>query len=76
MNYPENCVDVDATGRSRFVQLEPLVQGEVGVGEQTGQRNGETAQCLHTVSILHLFIPTLAMVKIKPEYQNKSHQVT
>ncbi len=52
--YPENCVDIDATGRSRVVQLEPLVQRKIRIGQQTGQRDGQTAQRLHTVSVLHL----------------------
>lgn len=52
--YPENCVYIDATGRSRVVQLEPLVQREIGIGQQTGQRDSQTAQCLDTVGILHL----------------------
>lgn len=53
--YPENCVDIDATGRSRLVQLKPLVQRKIGIGQQARQRNGQTAQCLHTVGIFHLF---------------------
>ena len=52
--YPQNCVDIDAAGRSRVVQLEPLVQREIRIGQQTGQWDGQTAQCLHTVGILHL----------------------
>ncbi len=52
--YPENCIDIDATGRSRVVQLEPLVQRKVRIGQQTRQRDGQTAQRLHTVGILHL----------------------
>lgn len=32
--YPENCVDIDATGRSRVVQLEPLVQRKIRIGQQ------------------------------------------
>lgn len=56
--YPENGVDIDATGRSRVVQLEPLVQGKIRVGQQTGQRDCQTAQSLHTVSVLHLVVTT------------------
>ena len=39
--YPEYSVDVDAAGRARFVKLEPLVQRQVGAGQQTGQRDGQ-----------------------------------
>lgn len=52
--YPENGVDIDATGGSGVVQLEPLVQRKIRIGQQTGQRNGQTSQCLHAVSVLHL----------------------
>lgn len=52
--YPEHCVDIDATSCSRLVQLEPLVQRKVRIGQQTGQRDSQTAQRLHTVGILHL----------------------
>lgn len=52
--YPEHCIDVDATGRSRVVQLEPLIQRKARIGQQAGQRDSQTAQCLHTVSVLHL----------------------
>lgn len=52
--YPENRIDIDATGSSRIVQLEPLVQRKIGIGQQTGQRDSQTAQCLHTVGVLHL----------------------
>lgn len=52
--YPENAVDIDATGRSRIVQLEPLVQAKARIRQQTGQRDRQTAQRLHTVCILNL----------------------
>lgn len=30
--YPENGVDIDAAGRSRVVQLEPLVHRKIRIG--------------------------------------------
>lgn len=65
--YPEDCVDIDATGRSGVVQLEPLVQRKIRIGQQMGQRDFQTAQCLHTIGILHLIDLTKQRATIRPQ---------
>lgn len=51
---PKHNLDVDAAGRTRILQLEPLVHGEVRRGQNTDQRDGQAAQRQSTVIIFNL----------------------
>lgn len=52
--YPENCIDIDATGWSRVFQLEPLVQRQARLFQNARKRDSQAAQKLLAVNVLDL----------------------
>lgn len=51
---PKHNLDVDAARGARIFQLEPLIHGEFRSGQETAQRDAQTAQGQSSVIIFHL----------------------